>query len=307
MHFADRLYNRITAVNSRVVVGLDPDPARVFCKNSLLSQAFPNKSPGQLLEAFCNLVIEAGGAFACAIKPQSAFFESLGITGLEVLSRCIRKARQMNVPVIFDAKRGDIGNTAKAYANAYLNPSSDFFADALTVNPYLGPDTLEPFIGMANKNKCGLFVLVKTSNPGSSAFQDLKLSEAQEEKTLSTRVAQAVAELGQSNIGRCGFSNTGAVVGATYPEDIKTLRLAMPNSIFLVPGYGAQGGTAEDVKPAFNQEFKGAIVSSSRGIIFAYEKLPANGALKSSLEESIYQSIAEAAEKAREDINSLAS
>ncbi len=304
MHFADRLNERIDKVNSRIVIGIDPDPLRIFASNSKLSKAFPGYGPESLLDTFCGLVLEAARTWACAVKPQAAFFESMGVMGLKALSKCLKKAHNMNIPAILDAKRGDIGNTALAYARAYLNPSSEFFADALTVNPYLGPDTLEPFAEMANKHGCGLFVLVKTSNPGSGTFQSLKLCNGHTgvPATLSVKVAEAVTNLGVSNLGKCGLSNIGAVAGATYPEDLQALRNVMPQAIFLVPGYGAQGGTGQDVKPAFFAGGKGAIVSSSRGIIFAYEKL----ARDNPGQADIYEAIAKAAQRAKDDINSLA-
>ncbi|MGI6626820.1 MAG: orotidine-5'-phosphate decarboxylase [Bacillota bacterium] len=304
MHFADRLDQRITETASRIVIGIDPDPVRLFASGSRLKTAFPGKSNEHLLETFCSIIIEVAKTYACAIKPQAAFFESMGISGLKALSQCILQARKMHIPVILDAKRGDIGNTASAYAKAYLDPSSEFFADALTVNPYLGPDTLEPFVQMANRNHCGLFILVKTSNPGSGAFQDLKIHKGNVglSGTLAARVAETVRDMGSSTIGNCGFSNIGAVVGATYPEDLEALRSIMPYTLFLLPGYGAQGGTAQDVKPAFCPGGKGALVSSSRGIIFAYEALARNGLSQA----DIFEAIANAAQKAREDINSPA-
>ena len=273
MHFADRIYDRMDKIESRLVIGIDPDPKRLFGRDSPLARAYPGLSKEALLDEFCDAVIDAASRTACAVKPQAAFFESMGVSGLRALARCMQQARARDILVILDAKRGDIGNTAAAYASAYLDPSSDFFADALTVNPYLGPDTLEPFIDAAGKAGCGLFVLVKTSNPGSGAFQDTILKDG---RTLFMKVAAAVAELGKSHMGECGYSDIGAVVGATYPHELADLRRALPRSIFLLPGYGAQGGTAEDVKGAFNEGGRGAVVSSSRGIIFAYEKAPGN-------------------------------
>jgi orotidine-5'-phosphate decarboxylase len=270
MHFADKLYERIHKVDSRLVIGVDPEPKRLFGEKSLFQKANPGQSRQGLLDAFCEVVVSVAASTACAVKPQSAFFEAMGLWGLESLARCIKLARSQDIPVILDAKRGDIGNTAAAYASAYLDPSSEFYVDALTVNPYLGPDTLEPFVHAARKSGSGLFVLVKTSNPGSGAFQDTPLADG---RTLFMKVAAAVRDLGQLSVGDCGYSDIGAVVGATYPEELAALRKALPSCIFLLPGYGAQGGTADDVKGAFNQGGYGAIVSSSRGIIFAYEKL----------------------------------
>lgn len=306
MHFADRLNERISTVRSRMVIGIDPDPKRLFAPESKLKAAFPGKSDEYLLNAFCSTIIEVAKTRAVAVKPQAAFFESMGIFGWKALSLCIRNAQKHGVPVILDAKRGDIGNTATAYAKAYLDPESDFFVDALTVNPYLGPDTLEPFATMADKNGCGLFVLVKTSNPGSGVFQNLEVHDKADAppKAVAVKVAECVSNLGSGNIGQFGFSNVGAVVGATYPKHLELMRKVMPDSVFLVPGYGAQGGKGEDVKAAFYPDGSGAIVSSSRGIIFSYEKQEPGEAKPG--QAGIYEAMARAAEKARDDINSVA-
>ncbi len=295
MHFADKLSQRIHGISSRLVIGIDPDPRRILAKDSRFQQAFPGDDPEETLDNFCHVVLEAAKSTACAVKPQAAFFESLGLPGLSALQKCLKQARSLGIPVILDAKRGDIGNTAKAYADAYLDPRSSFFADALTVNPYLGPDTLEPFVKKAQEHGCGLFVLVKTSNPGSGAFQDAMLQTG---APLYAEVAKAVRDLGENNIGASGYSNVGAVCGATYPKELTALRDAMPRSIILIPGYGAQGGTAADALGAFHPGGKGAIISASRSIIFAYEKLLDSAAKPA----DIFMSVQSAAEKARDDI-----
>lgn len=297
MHFVDRLHKRMDLVDSRLVIGIDPDPKRLFAEKSVFRKANPGLQEQGLLDAFCSAAVAAAREMACAVKPQAAFFEAMGLWGYESLARCMRLARDQEIPVILDAKRGDIGNTAAAYAAAYLDSASEFFADALTVNPYLGPDTLDPFVAAAKDAGSGLFVLVKTSNEGSGAFQDPILADGQ---PVYMKVAKAVVELGKSSIGECGYSNIGAVVGATYPEELTALRKAMPKSVFLVPGYGAQGGTAEDARGAFNPDGYGAVVSSSRGIIFAYEK--AEGPLTM---DAIAESMRKAAERAREDIKKV--
>lgn len=293
MNFADRIHQRITSLKSHLVVGIDPDPSRVIAPTSAFARAFPSEDPETILENFCRIVLEAARHTACAVKPQVAFFESMGIMGWRVLAKCIKQARNLGIPVILDAKRGDIGSTAQAYARAYLDPSSDFYADALTVNPFLGPDTLEPFVRAASASGSGLFILVKTSNPGSVALQDAVLGDG---SRLCHKVARMVDELAQQYVGECGYSTIGAVVGATYPEDVAALRQVMPRSILLVPGYGAQGATASDVKAAFNQDGHGAVVNASRSIIFAYEKREHPD------REQIFQAVAEAAQAARDDI-----
>ena len=299
MHFADKLRERIDKVDSSLVIGIDPDPKRLFGEKSEFQRANPGLSHEALLDAFCDGVIEAAATTACAVKPQAAFFEAMGIWGYSSLARCMKAARGRGIPVILDAKRGDIGNTASAYAAAYLDSSAPFFADALTVNPYLGPDTLEPFATAASRSGSGLFVLVKTSNPGSGAFQDTLLADG---RPLYLKVGQVVREIGQASMGQCGYSDIGAVVGATYPEELSAIRKAMPETTFLVPGYGAQGGTAEDVRGAFNNDSYGAVVSSSRGIIFAYEKLAAGEPQRM---EDIVASMLEAARKAQSDIRQV--
>ncbi len=297
-HFADRLNERITLLKTHLVIGIDPDPARLFSAGSPLRKAFGTSDEIAILHRFCATVLDAASGTACAVKPQSAFFESMGTRGLGVLADLIAEARSRGIIVILDAKRGDIGNTARAYAEAYLNRTSPLQVDALTVNPYLGPDTLLPFVEIANGAGNGLFVLVKTSNPGSGTFQDTPLADG---RPLYEKVAEVVAEIGQANPGSCGYSNVGAVCGATFPQELSVLRKLMPKTIFLVPGYGAQGGTAEDVGGAFNPGGAGAIVSSSRGVIFAYEKE------KTAVDpESIEQAILKAAIKAREDIERVA-
>ncbi len=297
MRFSDRLHERMNKVGSRLIIGIDPDKKRLLGEESAFRRANPGLTQQSLLDAFCDAVIQAAETTACAVKPQAAFFESMGLWGYESLGRCIRRARAKSIPVILDAKRGDIGNTASAYATAYLSPESDFYADALTVNPYLGPDTLEPFVKAADAAGSGLFVLVKTSNPGSGAFQDTLLSDG---RPLYMKVADTVIEMGLSCIGECGYSDIGAVVGATYPEELAEIRKRLPNITFLVPGYGAQGGTADDVRGAFNSDGYGAAVSTSRGVNFAYEKQAAAGQTLSM--QDIVSSMQRAAQKAKEDI-----
>lgn len=299
MHFADRLEERIDKVDSRLVIGIDPYPKRLLGKDSFFAAASPWLSKEALLREFCRALVDAAESTACAVKPQAAFFESMGISGLIVLADCIKDARKRGIPVILDAKRGDIGSTAGAYAQAYLDPESDFCADALTVNPYLGPDTLSPFVEAAAKHGRGLFVLVKTSNPGSGAFQDAELAEGNDH--LYTKVARTVRDLGADNLGKSGYSHVGAVVGATYPQELNDLREVLSTSYLLIPGYGTQGGTAEDVKGAFKTEGRGAVVNASRSIDYAYEALG-----QDATRDSIRGAMFEAARTAQEEINRAA-
>ena len=210
------------------------------------------------------------------MKPQIAMYEQFGIEGLKVYKKTVDYCQEKGLLVIGDAKRGDIGSTSAAYATAHIGKVkvgnqtfSGFGTDFLTVNPYFGTDGVKPFVDSCNENDKGLFILVKTSNPSSGEFQD-KLVDG---RPVYELVAEKVVEWGESSMDG-DYSNVGAVVGATYPEMSRVLRKLMPKTYFLVPGYGAQGGTAQDLKDCFNEDGLGAIVNSSRGIIAAYKKAP---------------------------------
>ena len=207
-----------------------------------------------------------------AVKPQAAFFEQLGPAGMTVLAEVIAYAQQNGLLVILDGKRNDIGSTATAYAQGMLGAGgqSPWGADALTVSPYLGDDSLQPFIDVACQRAAGVFVLVKTSNPGGKMLQDLV---AEGPAALSPR-GRLRRTSGRGNRRACGYGAVGAVVGATYPAQLAELRAAMPHTLFLVPGFGSQGGTARDVAAAFDAAGRGAVVNNSRGIIFAHTLKP---------------------------------
>ena len=227
------------------------------------------KETADAVAEFCQAMLDRLAGKVVCVKPQSAFFEALGWRGVEVLDRVLRAARERELLVILDAKRGDIGSTAEGYATAYLGPGAPMSADALTVNPYLGSDSLEPFLEAAEAHAAGLFVLVKTSNPGSGDFQDLEV----EGQPLHARVAALLDQLGPRLQGEeTGWSGLGAVVGATYPETARKAREAMPRNLILVPGYGAQGGAADAAVASFvpgpSGQLEGGVVSSSRGILF---------------------------------------
>jgi orotidine-5'-phosphate decarboxylase len=266
-HFGDRLAAAVQKKHSAVCVGLDPRWSSL--PESVRSGVDPADlaSVAQATECFCRCVIDAVVDHCAIIKPQAAFFEQLGPHGLQALAAIISYSKQRGLDLLLDAKRGDIGTTAEGYADAYLGHSSAWGCDALTVNPYLGDDTLEPFVKTANSRGAGIFVLVKTSNPGSGFLQDLIIDGS----PLYLRVAQLVQRHASQSMGTSGYGNIGAVVGATYPQQLAELRSAMPNAWLLIPGYGAQGGTAADVAHGFDAQGLGAIVNSSRGIIFAYQ------------------------------------
>lgn len=265
--FSDRLADAILQRKNPVVVGLDPRlgqlPEAIFPGEDA---DFPTQSKAYAL--FCKEIIDVVSGRVPAVKPQMAFFEALGPCGLQALAEVIAYARQRDLLVILDGKRNDIGSTATAYAEAYLGADSPWGADALTVSPYLGDDSLTPFVEAGLSKDAGIFVLVKTSNPGGKTFQD-QLIDGQ---PLYRHVAQLVETLATETQGTHGYGAVGAVVGATYPEQLVELRAAMPHSWFLVPGFGAQGGTAESVRHAMDERGLGAIINSSRGIIFAHAR-----------------------------------
>ena len=295
VNFADRLSERIRENDSRVVVGLDPNPGKFPAElKAAWEQATDAAARALVLRDFCSIVIRASEGLACAFKPQIAFFEQFGSAGIAVLEELLRD--NPDSIFIMDCKRGDIGSTVEAYARAYLageDPSSaPFAADALTVNPYMGADTLQPFIDRAAACGGGLYVLVRTSNPGSGEFQN-RLTEGQ---SLYQRVAEVVEKLNVDSHPARGYGSIGAVVGATYPEELGELRALMPRTPLLIPGYGSQGGTSADTSAGFDQAGLGAIVNSSRGIIFAHRKGPFAVA-----DESHWESSVEAATRAMID------
>jgi orotidine-5'-phosphate decarboxylase len=272
-HFADRLAEAIRAKHTALSVGLDP-------RWDSLPMAIRQRHGCESLEAvaaayeeFCSRVLDLVAPIAPVVKPQSAFFETCGAAGIAALQRLLRQARGLGLLTILDAKRNDIASTAVAYADAAFGGSTfdgrvlpALEADALTVNPYLGRDAVEPFLQRARRTGAAVFVLVRTSNPGAGLFQDLECNG----KPLYRHVAEAVAAWARENLGSCGLGDVGAVVGATYPAELIELRRAIPEVIFLIPGFGAQGGTADDARAAFREDGLGAIVNSARGVLFPF-------------------------------------
>lgn len=272
----ERLLKQIDEKKAPVVVGLDPDLS--FLPISILNEAVKNygenlKAVGEALIEYNKRLIDATYDLIPAVKPQVAMYEQFGIPGLVAFRQTIDYAKEKGLIVIGDVKRGDIGSTSAAYARAHLGSITigntrihPFGEDMATVNPYLGSDGLNPFIDICKHEDKGIFVLVKTSNPSSGELQDLIVDG----KPLYEHVADLVSKLGESCI-HDGYSDVGAVVGATYPEMGARLRKLMPHTFILVPGYGAQGGTGADLKGFFDKDGRGAIVNSSRGIIAAYK------------------------------------
>ena len=276
MQFADRVCAAVDAKGSPVVVGLDPRPEGL--PPGLLSdcKAKYGDTPQAVGEAFWRFnrgIIDAVRDVVPAVKPQLAFYERYGLAGLMAYSRTAARAREAGLLVIADGKRNDIGSTAGAYAEAFLGASQaqgDFSADALTVNPYLGSDGVQPFIECAARHGRGVFVLVRTSNPSAADVQDLEVDG----RPLFERVGALVEGWGEDGRGQKGYSHVGAVVGATWPEQAARLRALMPHTLFLVPGYGAQGATADDVARCFDAGGHGALVNASRSIITAWRSRP---------------------------------
>ena len=270
--FSARLRAHADATVSRVCVGLDPRPS-AHPLTDPASHGGDLAAVGRAITEYACAVLDATHDLVACCKPQAAFFEALGLPGLQALADVMAHARTLGLPIILDAKRGDIGSTAEAYADAYLTGGA-FAADALTVNPYLGLDTLEPFIHAAQANGRGLFVLVRTSNPGSATLQELELAAGGSlYQHLAARLTERAASL---SADEHGYGLLGAVGGATAPAQLARLRESLPHSLLLVPGYGAQGGTAADVAHAFDANGWGAVVNSSRGIMYPHASVAAS-------------------------------
>ena len=275
-HFADRLIETARRKRSCVCVGLDPRldmvPAAI-CEAAFAEHGASPRGAAEAILEFNRRVIDAAAPHACAFKPQIAFYELFGHEGVRAYAETIRYLHSLDQIVIGDIKRSDIGSTAAAYADAHLGTVrigdetfAPFDTDAVTINAYLGSDGVKPFVEVADARGKGVFVLVRTSNPSAADLQDLKPSG----EALYRHVARLVVDWGAGHIGESGYSSVGAVVGGTYPEEAAELRKLMPHALFLVPGYGAQGGTAADVAKSFSPDGLGAVVNSSRGIIFAF-------------------------------------
>ena len=278
----DRLIEAIDTTQNPSVVGLDPTealvPAQVvasFADEVRESVENEDELPAAQLAVayfeFNRTIIDAVAGIVPAVKPQIAMYEALGPAGVDVYAMTCEYARERGLYVLADVKRGDIGSTAAAYAHMLtgVGEHDPWNIDAVTVNPYLGTDGITPFVDVAAQTDKDLFVLVRTSNPSSSELQMLDLANG---KKVYEHVADLVEGWGAETIGKYGYSRVGAVVGATHPEEGKALRKRMPHTFFLVPGYGAQGGTAADVRGMFDADGSGAIVNSSRGIIGAWRK-----------------------------------
>lgn len=261
----DKMIDQIKLKKNPCIVGIDPEWSKLpDCYKSRTSSA------AEVILQWAMDVIDSIADIVVAIKPQIAFFEVYGFEGIKVFQQIIQYAHEKGLLVIDDSKRNDIGNTAKAYAYAHLSKEGPINADFLTVSPFLGTDSLQPFVDVAIRNGKGLFIWIKTSNPSSSEISDATNDNNQK---ISHWLANYIDTLGKNYLGRYGYSPIGAVVGATFPEEATRLRELMKHNFFLVPGYGAQGGNVKDIVSCFQDDGLGAIINSSRGILYHYLKI----------------------------------
>jgi orotidine-5'-phosphate decarboxylase len=266
--FTDRLGEAVERKRSQLLVGLDPRPDLLpveLAGDAHLSRAAAADACGR----FCRGIVDAVAPHVVGVKPQLAFFEALGADGVRALEDICAYARAAGLLVLADGKRGDIGSTSRAYAHAYLEPRGDEppLADALTLNPYLGRDSLEPFLAACRRHGAGIFCVVKTSNEGGADIQDLALSDG---RPLWHHVARLVHELGEELVGQRGLSSVGAVVGATFPREVAEARRLLPRSVLLLPGIGAQGASPGDVARAFTSGPASALVAASRSVTYGF-------------------------------------
>jgi orotidine-5'-phosphate decarboxylase len=267
--FADRLAEAVERKRSQLVVGLDPRPD-LLPVELVGDPQYDRAGAAEGCARFCRGIIDSVAPHVVAVKPQLAFFEALGSDGFSAFEEVCAYARAAGLLVIADAKRGDIGSTSRAYAAAYLEPVGEqrpSLADAMTVNAYLGRDSLEPFVTACRRHGGGLFCLVKTSNEGGADVQDLVLSDG---RRLWQHLALIVNELGEELVGNRGLSSIGAVVGATHPRAVGEARRLMPKAVLLLPGVGAQGATPADLARAFTSGPASALVTASRSVLYAF-------------------------------------
>lgn len=291
--FSDAVISRVRALRHPLCVGLDPhlDLVPSLFRRGSMDPRDPAtvSAVGEHLET----VLDRLNGRVAVVKPQSAFFEQLGAAGIALLQQLMSHARELGLLVLLDAKRGDIGSTAEGYARAYLDPRAPLEADALTVNAYLGVSTLSPYLERCREHGKGVFVLVKTSNPGSGDLQDLEVKG----RPVFVELASRLSELQQPLVGPAtGWSALGVVVGATYPEQALRVREVLPKSLFLIPGYGSQGGSAADAVRSFSRGpagLEGGIVNSSRAVIFPNTQADSAAAWESALDQALDRAIGE--------------
>lgn len=276
MNVVDKLIERTIETKNPTVIGLDPDVVKIpACYKKNYNDSNPLSAIADVIYEFNCDIIDIVAELVPAVKPQMAFYEKYGSYGVAAFEKTVAYAKSKDLVVIEDAKRNDIGNTAKAYAEGHLGEvetlcgsyTSAFDVDFLTITPFLGSESLNPFVDVCKRKEKGIFVLVKTSNTSSGEIQDVIRKDGH---TISQSIATYVVDHSISCVGKYGYSSIGAVVGATYPEEAVSLRKIMPKSYFLVPGYGVQGGGSKDILPCFNADGLGAIINSSRGILYTH-------------------------------------
>lgn len=300
-HFADDLVERLRELGHPLCAGLDPhlDLIPPLFRQGTMAPGDPKTA--KAVEVFLREILHRVAGRVAIVKPQIAFFEQLGLPGLSALAGLVQVARRLGLRVLLDAKRGDIGSTAAAYAAAYLGRDAVLPADAMTVNPYLGLDTLEPFLTAAAETGRGVFVLVKTSNPGAGDLQDRRLEGG---GTLYETLAGELGKRSEALRGeRTGYSSLGIVAGATWPGESERLRELLPHALFLVPGYGAQGAGAEEALRGFVRGpagvLEGGIVNSSRGLLFPKGSLSEDAhAWKQAIDDAVDRAVDELREAA---------
>lgn len=281
MNQMDLMIDRIIEKHNPTVAGLDTRVEYLpeeFIAELGIGAIDTMEKAAQAILAYNKRLIKALCDIVPAVKVQIAYYEMYGVAGMKAFEETLKAAHEAGMSVMVDAKRNDIGATAEAYATSYLGktqlPAGEaraFEGDFVTVNAYLGVDGVKPFVNACEKNGGGIFVLVKTSNPSSGQLQDMKLEDG---RTVYEMMGDLVSEWGESTIGRHGYSQVGAVVGATYPEQGRELRARMKHTFFLVPGYGAQGATGKDIAGCFDEKGLGAIVNASRSLLCAWKKQP---------------------------------
>ncbi len=275
-HFADRIIERCTEIGSWLAVGLDPELSQFpqCLQRQVLAK---HRTIEETIFEFNRVLIDSTAPFAAAFKPQAAFYEQYGRAGLAALEKTLTYLRDNDLPVIFDGKRNDVGHTASAYANAWLAARRPFIdtpnpwrADAITLNGYLGEDSIRPFLSVSKT--AGVFILAKTSNPSAEEFQDVTIRhEGHEVRTVFEQMGVLVAKWGEQAIGASGYSRVGLVVGATYPDAVRRLRKIAPKALFLMPGIGVQGGSMEAVALASDKRGLGFLAVSARSVMYAFD------------------------------------
>jgi len=279
---ADRLAQAIARTSNPTAMGLDTQVTHLPAEFKPLTDSVADICAA-IYKYNCALIEGMADLVGC-IKVQAAYYEMYGVEGMKTFAKTLSYAREKGYVTIADCKRNDIGATAGAYAKAYLDPKGEFFCDFVTVNGYLGVDGIKPFVDMGKQNGCGIYALVKTSNPSGAQLQDMVAADG---RKIYEVMADFVSEWGTDVIGECGYSSVGAVVGATWPQQSTELRARMPHTPFLVPGYGAQGGTGKDLAGCFDANGGGAVVNASRSLLCAHQKRPEMGWLEAVRAEAV--------------------